>query len=64
LRENRKTSKGGILTMDFNTALVIIIAIVSVTILGLASIGAYKDYKYDVRAIERNKPKEGQKNDK
>jgi len=50
--------------MDFNTALVIIIAIVSVTILGLASIGAYKDYKYDVRAIERNKSKEGQKNDK
>lgn len=30
--------------MSFNTALVIIIAIVSITVLGLAAMGTYKEY--------------------
>ena len=36
--------------MSFYTALVIIMAIVSVTVLGLSAIGTYKELKYERRA--------------
>mgnify|MGYP007122057508 CR=1 FL=1 len=52
--------------MSFYTALVIIMAIVSITVLGLSAIGTYKELKYERRAadfidhierMERNKQK-------
>lgn len=39
--------------MSFNTALVIIIGIVSLTVLGLAAIGAYKDHIDEKRREEK-----------